>query len=70
MSIDAENVLSSENKEGEGMQVSAHLVDCKWYSHIIQFLQTLSIPSDLTKTQRRDLKLKSRNFYINDNLLF
>jgi hypothetical protein len=35
MSIDAENVLFSENKEGEGMQVSAHLADCKWYSHVI-----------------------------------
>ena len=41
MSIDAENVPSSEDKEGKGMQVSAHLADCKWYSHIIQFLQTL-----------------------------
>jgi hypothetical protein len=70
MSIDAENVLSSENKEGEEMQVSAHLADCKWYSHIIQFLQTLSVPSDLTKTQRRALKLKAINFCINDNLLF
>jgi ribonuclease HI len=70
MSIDAENVPSSENKEGEGMQVSAHLADCKWYSHIIQFLQTLSVPSDLTKTQRRALKLRAINFCINDNLLF
>jgi hypothetical protein len=52
------------------MQVSAHLADCKWYSHIIHFLQTLSVPSDLTKTQRRALKLKAINFCINDNLLF
>jgi hypothetical protein len=70
MSINAENVQSSENKEGEEMQVSAHLADCKWYSHIIHFLQTLSVPSDLTKTQRRALKLKAINFCINDNLLF
>jgi hypothetical protein len=50
MSIEAENVPSTENNEGKGMQVSAHLADCKWYSHIIQFLQNLSVPSDLTKT--------------------
>jgi hypothetical protein len=27
MSINAENALSSDNKEGEGMQVSSHLAD-------------------------------------------
>jgi hypothetical protein len=70
VSINAENVQSSENKEGEEMQVSAHLADCKWYNHIIHFLQTLSVPSDLTKTQGRALKLKAINFCINDNLLF
>jgi hypothetical protein len=31
MSINAENVPSSEDKDGKGMQVSAHLADCKWY---------------------------------------
>jgi hypothetical protein len=34
------------------------------------FLQTLSVPSDLTKTQGRALNLKAMNFCINDNLLF
>jgi hypothetical protein len=62
MSINAENIQSSENREGDEMQVSSHLADCKWYSHIIQFVQTLSVPSDLTKTQRRALKLKAINF--------
>jgi ribonuclease HI len=70
VSINADNVQSSEDKEGEEMQVSAHLADCKWYSHIIHFLQTLSVPSDLTKTQGRALKLKAINFCINGNLLF
>jgi hypothetical protein len=70
MSINVENVQSSKNREGEEMQVSTHLADCKWYNHIIHFLQTLSVPSDLTKTQRRALKLKAINFCINDNLLF
>jgi hypothetical protein len=70
MSIDAENVPSDENNKGKGMQVSAHLADCKWYSHIIQLLQTLSVPSYLTKTRRRALKLRAVNFCINDNLLF
>jgi hypothetical protein len=35
MSIDAENVPSLEDKDGKGMQVSAHLVDCKWYNDIV-----------------------------------
>jgi hypothetical protein len=38
MSIDAENIPSAGNNEGKGMQVLDHLADCKWYSHIIQFL--------------------------------
>jgi hypothetical protein len=38
VSINAENVHSSEDKEGEKKKVSAHLADCKWYSHIIQFM--------------------------------
>jgi hypothetical protein len=70
VSINADNVQSSEDKEGEEMQVSAHLADCKWYSHIVHFLQTLSVPSDLTKRQGRSLKLKAMNFCINGNLLF
>jgi hypothetical protein len=70
VSVNADNVQSSEDKEGGEMQVSAHLTNCKWYSHIIHFLQTLSVPSDLTKTQGRDLKLKAMNFCINGNLLF
>jgi hypothetical protein len=52
------------------MKVSVHLANCKWYNHIIHFLQTLSVPSDLTRTQGRDLKLKDMNFCINGNLLF
>jgi hypothetical protein len=70
VSINADNVQSSKDKEGEEMHVSAHLANCKWYSHIIHFLQTLSVPSYLTKTQGRDLKFKAMNFYINGNLLF
>jgi hypothetical protein len=70
VSINADNVQSSEDKEGEEMQVSTHLANCKWYSHIVHFLQTLSVPSYLTKTQGRDLKLKDMNFCINGNLLF
>jgi ribonuclease HI len=70
MNIDAENVPSVEDKEGEKMQVSAHIADCEWYSSIVQFLQTLSVPSALTKTQRRAFKLRAVNFCINDNLLF
>jgi hypothetical protein len=70
VSVNADNVQSSEDKGSEEMQVSAHLANCKWYSHIIHFLQTLSVPSDLTKTQGRALKLKAMNFCINSNLLF
>jgi hypothetical protein len=52
------------------LQFSPHLADCEWYSHIIYFLQNLSVPSYLTKTQGRDLKLKAINLCINDKLLF
>jgi hypothetical protein len=70
VSINANNVQSSEDKGSEEMQVSTHIGNCKWYKHIIHFLQTLLVPSDLTKTQGRALKLKAMNFCINSNLLF
>jgi hypothetical protein len=70
VSVNEDNVQYSEDKISEEMQVSAHLANCKWYSHIIHFLQTLSVPSYLTKTQGRALKLKAMNFCINGNLLF
>jgi hypothetical protein len=70
VSINADNVQPSKDKEGEEMQVSTHLADCKWYNHIVHFLQTLSVPSDLTKTQGRALNIKDMNFYINGNLFF
>ena len=62
VSVNADNVQSSEDKRSEEMQVSAHLANCKWYNHIIHFFQTLSVPSDLTRTQARALKLKAMNF--------
>jgi hypothetical protein len=68
--INAEDIQISEDRGSDNLQVSPHLVDCEWYSHIIYFLQNLSVPSDLTKTQGRALKLKAINFCINDNLLF
>jgi hypothetical protein len=70
VSVNAENIQFSKEKGSDEMQVSAHLADCKWYSHILYFLQTLSIPSDLTRTQGRDLNLKAMCFCINGNLLF
>jgi hypothetical protein len=70
VSVNADNIQSLEDKGSEEMQVLSHLANCKWYSHIIHFLQTLSVPSDLTRTQGRALKLKAMNLCINGNLLF
>ena len=70
MGINAEDIQISDDKGSDNLQVSPHLADCEWYSHIIYFLQNLSIPSNLTKTQGRALKLKAINFCTNGNLLF
>jgi hypothetical protein len=43
MGIDTENVPSTESDEGKGMQDSAHLVDCEWYSqHHSVFAESIS----------------------------
>jgi hypothetical protein len=38
VSVNTDNVQSSEDKGSEEMQVSTHLANRKWYSHIIHFL--------------------------------
>jgi hypothetical protein len=68
--INVEAIQISEDRGSDNLQVSPHLADCEWYSHIICFLHNLSVPLDLTKTQGGALKLKAINFFINDNLLF
>jgi hypothetical protein len=50
VSVNEENIQSSVDKGSEKFQVSPHLAKCEWYSHILYFLQTLSVPSVLTKT--------------------
>ena len=50
--------------------VAENLSSCEWYLGIIQFLQKLEVPPDLTPNQARDLKLKSIKFYIIDKLLY
>jgi hypothetical protein len=68
--INAKNIQVSEDRSSDNLQVSPDLDECEWYSHIIYFLQNLLVPSDLTKTQGRDLNIKAIIFSINDNLLF
>ena len=63
VSVNAENIQSSEDKGSEEMQVSAHLANCKWYSHILYFLQNLSVPSDLKKNSRERFKAQSHKFF-------
>jgi hypothetical protein len=70
--VNAESMQSqiSEEKLTYDLQVSSHLDDCEWYSHIIYFLQNLTAPPDMRKTQVRALKLKAIKFCINDKMLF
>jgi hypothetical protein len=60
----------SAEKLNYDLQVSSHLADCEWYSHIIYFLQNLTAPPDMSKTQVRALKLKAIKFCISDKMLF
>jgi hypothetical protein len=60
----------SEEKLTYDLQVSSHLADCEWYSHIIYFLQNLAAPPDMRKTKVRALKLKVVKFCISDKILF
>ena len=50
--------------------VAEKLSSYEWYSGIIQFLQKLEVPPDLTPNQARALKLKSVKFCIIDKLLY
>jgi hypothetical protein len=60
----------SAEKLNYDLQVSSHLADCEWYSHIIYFLQNLTAPPDMSQTQVRALKLKAIKFCISDKMLF
>jgi hypothetical protein len=59
----------STKKLNYDSEVSSHLADCEWYSHIIYFLQNLTAPPDMSKTQVRYLKLKAIKFCISDKKL-
>ena len=50
--------------------VAENLSSYEWYSGIIQFLQKLEVPLDLTPNQARALKLKSVKFCRIDKLLY
>ena len=66
----AESSEIPAHESNPGLPVSNHIAECEWYSHIIYFLQNLEPPADLSKTQKRVLKLKGVNFCINENMLF
>jgi hypothetical protein len=70
--VNAERMQShiSKKKLTYDLQVSSHLIDFEWYSHIIYFLQNLVAPPDMIKTQVRALKLKAIKLCINDRMLF
>ena len=48
-----------DQDQNEIPPVAENLSSCEWYSGIIQFLQKLEVPPDLTPNQARALKLKS-----------
>ena len=50
--------------------VAENLASCDWYSEIINFLLKLEIPSGLTQSQVRTIKLGAAKYYINENLLY
>ena len=60
----------SANQTNSDLQVTSYIAECEWYRNIVFFLQNLSLPEGLTRTQGRALKLKSASFCIKDNLLF
>jgi hypothetical protein len=70
--VDAKSMQSqiSEGKLTYDLQVSSHLADCEWCGHIVYFLQNLTAPPDMSKTQVRALKLKAIKFCISDKILF
>ena len=50
--------------------VAENMSSCEWYLGIIQFLQKIEVPPDLTPNEAWDLKLKSVEFCIIDKLLY
>ena len=48
-----------DQDQNEITSVAKNLSSCEWYSGIIQFLENLEVPPDITPKQERDLKLKS-----------
>ena len=59
LDYDLTSISSSENVE-----VCPDFIVSLWYKYIIHVLQHLEVPSGLSKTQARSLKLKAAKFCI------
>ena len=50
--------------------MAKNLVSCNWYTEIINFLLKLEIPSGLSTSQARIVKLRATKYCIHENLLY
>lgn len=71
--ITVENDQLEEEKMAEPQRkqsVAQNLASCNWYATIINFLLKLEIPSGLSTSQVRTLKLRATKYCIYENLLY
>lgn len=64
----AEKEEVAETKRKKSM--AENLASCNWYARTINFLMKLEIPSGLSTSQARTLKLRAAKYCINKNLLY
>jgi hypothetical protein len=68
-SMNLQTELATDGQHSN-QQVAEHLYSCEWYSGIINFLQKLEVPPELSMTQARALKLRAIKFCIYNSLLY
>jgi len=57
-------------EQGQNQRLVENLASCEWYSRIAHFLLKLEVPSGLSSSKARTIKLKASKFCINKNLLY
>lgn len=72
MGTNSEDVQTEEATVGQGHDwlLAENLASCEWYSRIAQILLKLEVPSGLSSSQARTIKLRTAKFCIHENLLY
>ena len=68
--LDDEQTEEAAEEKKHNQSLAENIDTCEWYSSIVHFLQKLEVPTRLSSSQARAIKLRSAKFCINKNLIY